>query len=84
MLAHSITFTHLLLYSKNLPDFRQNKMRCYDMNMVKTIDASIAIYLLFALQSYEIFLRLSRLDFSISIDSVLLTLLKQGSFGYTK
>lgn len=54
------------------------------MNMVKTIDASIAIYLLFACESYEIFLRLSRLDFSISIDSVLLTLLKQGSFGYTK
>ena len=28
---------------RNFPDFRQNKMRCYVMNIIETIDSTIAV-----------------------------------------
>lgn len=59
-------------------------MRCYVMNIIDTIDSTIAILCDFALQSYAFFPRLSSLVFIVGVDMVFLTKLVEESFGYSE
>ena len=48
---------------RNFPDFRQNKMRCYVMNIIETIGSPIACSLLFCVAKLRIFIEVIKPQF---------------------
>lgn len=83
MLVHSITFTHLLLYSKIYQIFV--KTICDVMLWVSlyATDSSDAVILCFAMQRYAFF-EVVKFQFPRQDDSMLLTKLDKSLFGNTE
>lgn len=80
---HSISLTPSSSYDK-FADLQWNFCGSYVILYFETIDSTIVVYCGFAMQSYAIFLRWSRLNFSVRIDFVLLTELNQSLLGYSE